>query len=482
MTINLVLPTFDNPFSAFWWLFTHGGFLAVIFAILAGMWWLYLDYIQGRFIQNTKYIFLSIDVPRENEQTPKAVEHLFSQLHGIHKNPNRREKYIEGYVQPTVTIELVSIGGFIQFIIRCPEANRDLVEAAIYAQYPNAEVAEVEDYAKDIPTTFPNNDIDIWAAEIVPVAPDFYPIKTYPLWEHSLTQTFLDPMASLLEVMGRLQAGEQIWIQWVLEPNDLLSWREKGLALINKLIGAKSKKKKSTLDSISEAPGAVVQGTVETILRTLMEPGASSTKREKDEPPSLMQHLAPNVRAVVEAVGMKISKIGYKVKGRVVILGTKDVFTRTRVPSVWGALKQYAALDLNGFKPDSKMKTARVWFMVDRRVNALKRKILLGYKYRSIWRGRRTFVLNIEELASLWHFPVITVKAPQVKKTEAKRGEPPVELPVGEEVEYVPKARIQTAPTTAPAPVETPTSSVPPAPAQPPASVSGEPPANLPFG
>lgn len=478
--ITISLPTFSNPLQAFWWLFTHGGFVAVIFAILAGLWWLYLDYIQGKFIAKTKYIYLAIDVPRDNEQTPKAVEHIFSHLHGLHKNPNKREKYIDGYVQPTVTIELVSIGGYIQFIIRCPEANRDLVEAAIYAQYPNAEISEVEDYTLDIPTKFPNDQVDMWAAEIVPVAPDFYPIKTYPLWEHSLTQTFLDPMASLLEVMGRLQSGEQMWLQWILQPDDLSHWRPKGLALINKLIGARSKKSTSALDSISGAPGAIVQGTIDTLTRTLVEPGASSQKREKDEPPSLMQHLAPNVRVVVEAVGMKISKIGFRTKGRFVYLGQKDQFNRARVPGMWGALKQYAALDLNGFKPDPKMKTARVWFFVDRRVNALKRKILLGYKYRSIWRGRRTFILNIEELASLWHFPVITVKAPQVKKTEAKRGEPPVALPLGEEVEYVPKVQVPTAPPSAPAPTNVPTATptpVPPGPERQP----HQPPANLPI-
>ena len=96
-----------------------------------------------------------------------------------------------------------------------------------------------------------------------------------------------------------------------------------------------------------------------------------------------------------------------------------------------------------------------------------------GYKYRSIWRGRRVFVLNIEELASLWHFPVITVKAPQVKKTEAKRGEPPVLLPVGEEVEYIPKVQPVAEP-------EVVTESD--VPSDVPSTHTGTPPPNLPIG
>ena len=50
--------------------------------------------------------------------------------------------------------------------------------------------------------------------------------------------------------------------------------------------------------------------------------------------------------------------------------------------------------------------------------------IFPGYKH------PHTFVLNTEEIATLWHFPTITMKAPLVKKSESKRGEPPVGLPI----------------------------------------------------
>lgn len=457
--INIVIPQFSDPLQTFWWLFTHGGFLMIIVAFGYGAWWLYMDFIQTRFVMNTKYILLAVDVPKENEQTPKAVEHLFSHFHGIHKNPNFIEKYVNGFVQPTITVELVSLGGYIQYLIRCPEANRDLVEAAIYAQYPNAEISEVEDYADDFKAEFPNDNYDMWGAEVVLVQPEAYPIKTYPLWEHSLTQTFLDPMASLLEVMGRLQSGEQIWLQLILRPNMDDKWRKKGLALINKIAGIKDKKRASSLDSLLTAPGQIATGAFETVTRTLLEPSQTTLKREEKEPYSLMMHLPPHTKNVIEAIGLKVSKIGFDTKFRFIYIAQKDQFNRARVSGIFGALKQYQSLDMNGFKPDTKMKTQRVWFFVTRRVNHLKRRILLGYKYRSNWHGRKIYVLNIEELASLWHFPVITVKAPLVKKAEAKRGEPPSSLPVGEEeVEYVPRSAPTAAPVAAPSAPESPPS------------------------
>ncbi len=456
MNFTITLPDVSNPFAALWFLFTHGGFIAVVVAFGYGIFWVYMDIIQTRYINNTKYILLAIDVPRENEQTPKAVEHIFSHLHGLHKKPNAWEKYRDGYVQPTVTLELISVGGFIQYLMRCPEANRDLIEASIYAQYPNAEISEVEDYAKNIKAVFPNDEYDIWGCEFALTNKEAYPIRTYPLWEHSLTQTFLDPMASILEIMGRMQPEEQMWFQWVLTPIIDDAWRKRGLTLINKLIGARAKKGSPGLQSLASAPGQLAIGTYETLTRTLFEPGQTSSRNNDNDPPSMMLHLPPNVRATVEAVGMKISKLGFETKFRGIYLGKKGVFSKARIPGMIGAMKQFSTLDMNGFKPDKVMKTTRDYFFVERKLNIIKRRLMLGYKYRSHWSGHAKYVLNIEELASLWHFPVITVKAPQVKKTDAKRGEPPVALPVGDEIDYVPKERtgpaVETAPTVGQAP------------------------------
>lgn len=53
-----------------------------------------------------------------------------------------------------------------------------------------------------------------------------------------------------------------------------------------------------------------------------------------------------------------------------------------------------------------------------------------AYQSRSWGMGATPYFLNAEELATLWHFPTINIKAPLVKKAEARRAEPPVGLPV----------------------------------------------------
>ena len=71
--------------------------------------------------------------------------------------------------------------------------------------------------------------------------------------------------------------------------------------------------------------------------------------------------------------------------------------------------------------------------------NEKKMKVLRNYRNRS-GRGAPPYVLNIEELATIYHFPMVSVKAPLVKKTEAKRAEPPPSLPTDDRYPRIPVA------------------------------------------
>ncbi|MBI5405344.1 MAG: hypothetical protein HY976_03920, partial [Candidatus Kerfeldbacteria bacterium] len=251
-----------NPFSALWFIFTHGGWLILIPVSFWGAFRLWLGWRQEKYHHAMKYVLLAIDVPRENETSPKAVEQIFSHLSGIQKGGNLKERYIDGYRQPSISLEIVSIEGYVQFLVHTPEKFRDLVEGAFYAQYPNAEISEVEDYAQPFKPVFPNEEFDIWGAELKLTNKQFYPIKTYPLFEHTLSQVFFDPMANILEIFSRLGRGEQIWFQILITPPHSDDWREEGLNLIKKLIGAKVHKK-SRAGDLLWLPTNVAQGLYE---------------------------------------------------------------------------------------------------------------------------------------------------------------------------------------------------------------------------
>ncbi len=420
----------SSPFAVTWFIFANGGWVVFIIVFFWGFWQAYLQYIRQKYDNKIEYVILAIDVPKETEQTPKAVESVFSHIHGLQIKGDLKKRYLQGYTQPVVSFELISLGGYIQFLVRTPRDFRDLIEAAFYAQYPDAEITEVGDYVTPYQVIFPNDQYDIYGTELKLNKRDFYPIKTYPSFEHTMTQQLIDPMASTLEIMSRLRPGEQFWIQILISPPNDDRWRDRAFKTIRKLVHSTiGDKKKSFLDNVTWLPTNVITGLVESFTADLVSPGGEE-KREERTWPTLMQHLTPAEKAVVEAIGIKVSKLFYHTKIRIIYLGEKGVFDKSRVPAIMGAIKQFNTMDLNGFRPNPKTKTTVVYFRKAAREAWRKKKIMWGYRARSMRRGRSPFMLNVEELASLYHFPVITVKAPLVQKTEMRKGEPPSRLPV----------------------------------------------------
>ncbi|MDP3245152.1 MAG: hypothetical protein Q8M83_05870 [bacterium] len=414
-----------SPLAAFWYLFKYGGFIPVVYAFFLGAKWFWMEHIEEEYAHKWKWVLLLIDVPKENIQTPKAVENIFAQLGGAHSRANFIEKYWKGKVQETFSFEITSQEGYIRFYVRATEQFRDLVEAAFYAQYPDAEIMEVDDYTVFAPKHFPDKDYDLWGTEFVLQNEEAYPIRTYPEFEHQLSQEFMDPMAALLESMSKLGAGEHCWLQIIVKPiSD--EWKEEGIKIAKKLVGAKVEEKYDLIEKTLGISSDVVIKTFDAFLEIQEE-----ESKEKREPVSLVQFLTPGERRIVESIQFKIAKLGFKVKFRMIYLGKKEVFHKGRgVSPILGALKQFSILDANSFKPYKKVTTKINYFMIKRRVAARQIKIMRSYKNRSMQRGAHPYVLNIEELASIFHFPVSTVKAPLVKKTESKRAEPPIGLPV----------------------------------------------------
>jgi hypothetical protein len=423
-----------SPIAIMWQLFVDGGWIPILIVFLWGSWKTWVFSRQLKYGATRRFVLLAVDIPKaaigEPGQSPRAIENFFAHLDGAHVTDTLWETYWEGKTQDWFSFEIVSVEGYIQFLIRTRDKFRDLVEAAIYAQYPDAEIMEVTDYVDAAPKKFPDPEWEMFGTEWVAVKPEVYPIRTYPQFEHSLTQELKDPMAALLENMSRIGKGEQIWFQMIITPISQKEWRAAGERLVKKLIGAKVEEKKTLLGKAVDLPAKIISPAFEQIFA----PAAPAVKKPTPEaPPSLMLYLSPGERTVVEAIQTKISKIGFKTKIRGIYLGKKEVFQKTRgFHPLVGALKQFNTLDCQNLKPEMKRVATRAYYvLIERRKRWKKNKLITAYRARSNWRGMgKGFVLNIEELATLWHFPASWIKAPPIKTVESKRGVPPVNLPL----------------------------------------------------
>lgn len=410
-----------------WDLFVIAGWMPFAYMLLYLLVHFWEEYKEDKAKHHWKWVLLAIDVPALNIQTPKAVEQLFSHLAGAYDSPNIAEKFREGFKQRWFSFEIISIEGYIQFLIRTEESFRDLVEAAVYAQYPEAEVTEVEDYTENLPTSFPNSTHDIWAADFTLTEHDAYPIRTYRDFEHTISKdtAFKDPMGTLLESFSRLGPGEQMWFQIIIEPTSS-HWKEKAIKKIKEVIGEKeSHHGHPILDAILSAP-----------IKFLVAFGDYLFGREKSEeehgddgPKNELQFMTPGQTKIVEAMENKITKIGFKTKMRGVYIARKEVFRPVRgVNALKGAITQFNVPSANSLAPTFGVGASYLW--KKQRIAHRKTLMMEAYKKRKLKAGANPFILNIEELATVWHFPMSHVKTPLLQKASVKTSEPPAGLPV----------------------------------------------------
>ncbi|MDO8669407.1 MAG: hypothetical protein Q7K65_03890 [Candidatus Buchananbacteria bacterium] len=419
----------QNPVTIAIDMFLNGGWVVLLLLFIYGLYTVWLDSRRGQFASKIKHILLAIDIPKNNIQTPKAVESVFIALAGAQGSGNLVDIYWRGKIQDSFSFEIVSLESYVQFLVRTPKHFRDLIEAAIYAQYPEAEITEVADYAepyKDV--KFPNNKYDLWGTEFL-LARDYpYPIRTYLDFEHKLTGELLDPMAGLLEMLTRIGVGEQIWLQFVVTPQKP-GWGEKGKKILKEMKGEPYAPPATIADKLLK-PVGFISDIVMAVTSEVFGPSEPSKKKEEDQ--WKMFRLSPGERIVFENIQKKLSQHAFRIKFRFVYFGEKDVFNKARgVASVIAGIQQFNVADSNGFMPGPKTKTSADYFRVGKRVAERQRRILKNYIKRSNFYGDnvKNMFLCSQELASLWHFPVMSVKAPTVEKIGSKRAVPPSRLP-----------------------------------------------------
>lgn len=404
-------------FLSYWWIYSP----IVLFLIFKDFWMLY---IRVRTIKAINWVLLEIRIPKENLKTPKAMEQVFAGLSGIKSGGNFVEKYWEGKVQQWMSLEIVGKNGEIFFFVRTPAGFRNLVEANIYSQYPDAEIKETQDYVFDLPEDIPNKDYNMWGTEFILIKPDAYPIRTYVSFEEQVEEKRLDPLSTLAEVLNKLKDGEHIWIQILIKPAGD-EWKKKADELVSKLIGRKTSKKEGPMWKVAIWIGEFLR---DVVIGLHHIPESSSSLEKKDEKTTMMQHLSPGEKEIVTAIEMNATKIGMDTTIRFLYIGRSDIFSRANVSAIIGTFKLFNTLNLNGFRPNGTVSTSVDYFFKKWREYYKKRMILAAYKLRMF--SGSPFVLNIEELATIYHYPTYIIEAPTVRRVEAKKGEPPIGLPI----------------------------------------------------
>jgi hypothetical protein len=329
------------------------------------------------------HMLLMLEVPRTNDKKELAAEQMLAALHGILRT--KRELKLSGTLQEHISLEIAAIGQRIRFYIWTPKHLQAFVEGQVYAQYPTVQIFEQEeDYAdRQMHHTV------LHSAELTLTTDETIPIKTFPSFE-------VDPLAAITATLAKLdKEDEEMWIQIMARPvHD--DWHRKGSRMVARIQRG---------GGVFRSNGASM-GYAAEVLAALLRP---PTGTGENKPPEISERDKSRISAIQE----KGNKLGYQVKIRLVYAGHDQHTARLRMQALVGAFKQFNTTNLNGFEAKS---------------SSFNREKQLEYQTRFfIDKG---YILNIEELASLFHLPHTTVETPNILWATTKTAEPPPNVPI----------------------------------------------------
>lgn len=384
---------------------------------------LWMDFVRDTYWGNIEWVMLEIVPPNDIEETPQAMEMIYSGMLGSMKGINAIEEFVNGEMRMFYSLEIVSDEGMVHFYIRTSKGFVPLIESNVHAQYPQAEVKIVPDYVNDVPKIIPNKDWNLWGTDYKLDKPDPFPIKTYKWFKEDVTGKALDPLSSIIESMGKIGPGQKFWLQFIITPKDSDEY-DTGKEIADKLAGRDVKGTRGFLEGIVGDIGDVILGAFKTLGG--MPPESAAAEKKQEVP--IEFRLTPGERDILKALEEAIGKSAFEVKMRMIYVGRREAFDKVVVGSVSGALKQFSDINTNGFSQDNDSKTFALHLFVDQRIKYRQRKILRRYRNRD--RSGKTFHLNTEELATVFHLPNMSVVAPSLRKIETKMGGAPANLPI----------------------------------------------------
>ena len=348
-----------------------------------------------------KKVVLQVTLPKfrhkdESERGPQkesvqeaiaAAEMFFSTIggltpeHGFHAWLNGRGDEF--------AFEIVVEKKVIKFYVVAPEHLRNFMEQQIGASYPDASYEVVEDYNIFQPQGA------ILGSYLAFKRESAFPIKTYRKLDK-------DPLNGLLNVISKMPEDEGAVFQFVVRPAKH-HWRERGIHI------ARIMQQGATL---ADALG----GGKKTHTNWLELMGLS--KPNENQQQEKQHSLSPQEQEVIKGLEEKASKAGMDVCIRLIASTKTAATTEILMQNMLNAFSQYNIYEYG----NSFVKV----------MPGSQKGVIQKFIYRT-FDPRNTFVMNTEEVASLWHLPLPWTDTPNIQWLIARRGPASAEIPSGPE-------------------------------------------------
>ncbi|MBI4122437.1 MAG: type IV secretory system conjugative DNA transfer family protein [Parcubacteria group bacterium] len=288
--------------------------------------------------------------------------------------------------------EIVADEGVISFYVTVPDHLRQFVEQQIQAQYPESVIEERQDYNIFTPRSA------IRAAALTFRKSYLFPIRTYQEME-------ADPLSALTNALSKFrdEARGGAAIQFVVRSAHP-RWHAAGNNLAREV-----RQGKDLSDAIKIATSSIAGGVVRGLVSGRDGGGVDSPARQGQ-----FVGLSQFEEEAVARIQAKSGKSGFEANIRIVVAAETESKAAAELSGIINSFSQYAGYEYgNAFQP-----------VVSRNL----RGFLNDFIYRN-FSERRSIILNTEEMASLFHFPLPGTETPNILWLVSKQSGVPVNLP-----------------------------------------------------
>ncbi|MFA5084510.1 MAG: DUF87 domain-containing protein, partial [Candidatus Paceibacterota bacterium] len=343
-------------------------------------------------------VILSVAVPKEGSDTNEQEESLeqirnqislaeswFATLGGLRAQRGPKS-WLFGRTD-SFSLEIICRNGLISFYVGVPRFMRDYMEQQILAQYPEANLTEVEDYNIFSPTG------TVLAGYLRFTRSYIFPIKTY----RTLNS---DPLNALTNSLSKVLKTDGIAIQ-IIARSAKKSWHAKGSKVAREIQKGKT---------VNEAIAATGGFSLVKMINFFNTKTPEQVQKEQMKQP---RALSPMEQELVKGLEEKTSRAGLDCNVRVVVSAENKAAALAYLNSVLDSFSQFNFYQYgNSFK------------LVKESANRLANDFI----YRNYKKYQRV-LLNTEELASIYHLPTPFLETPNIKWLLAKKSAPPTNLP-----------------------------------------------------
>ncbi len=284
------------------------------------------------------------------------------------------------------SLELVAKDGLISFYVAVPLYLREYMEQQILAQYPEANLMEVEDYNIFSPQGVALGGYIKFTRSYI------FPIKTYQ-------KLSVDPLNAIINSLSNIDREDGVSIQIIARSAKKL-WHRKGSKVATEVQKGKT---------VNEALAVTSTFSPLKLLDFFKTKTTKQIQEEKNKPP---RTLSPMEQELVRGLEEKTSRAGLDCNIRIIV-SAKDK------PKAQGYLNRV----IDSFSQFNFYQYGNSFKLIKESPN----KLINDYIYRK-FRESQKMIFNTEELASLYHLPTPFIETPNIRWLLAKKSAPPPNL------------------------------------------------------